>query len=43
MTEKNPRRLKGHKATATCCVASRDRPGLVLTTGEVFSPFFFSI
>ncbi|XP_027156624.1 cellulose synthase A catalytic subunit 8 [UDP-forming] [Coffea eugenioides] len=28
------RRLKGHKATATCCIASRDRPGLVATAGE---------
>ncbi|KAJ4823173.1 Cellulose synthase A catalytic subunit 8 [UDP-forming] [Turnera subulata] len=32
MTE--PRRLRGHKATATCCVASRDRPGFVATSGE---------
>ncbi|KAF5752811.1 WD repeat-containing protein 53 isoform X1 [Tripterygium wilfordii] len=29
-----PRRLRGHKATATCCVASRDRPGIVATAGE---------
>ncbi|CAK9148104.1 unnamed protein product [Ilex paraguariensis] len=29
-----PRRLKGHKATATCCIASRHRPGLVATSGE---------
>ncbi|KAJ8761834.1 hypothetical protein K2173_005406 [Erythroxylum novogranatense] len=29
-----PRRLRGHKATATCCIASRDRPGLVATAGE---------
>ncbi|OWM72972.1 hypothetical protein CDL15_Pgr001086 [Punica granatum] len=28
------RRLKGHKATTTCCIASRDRPGLVVTAGE---------
>nr|CAN61931.1 hypothetical protein VITISV_029935 [Vitis vinifera] len=28
------RRLRGHKATATCCIASRDRPGLVATSGE---------
>ncbi|KAF3451289.1 hypothetical protein FNV43_RR07384 [Rhamnella rubrinervis] len=34
MTETKPRRLKGHQATATCCVSSRDRPGLVLTSGE---------
>ncbi|MBA0663513.1 hypothetical protein Goklo_003626, partial [Gossypium klotzschianum] len=32
MTE--PRRLRGHKATATCCIASRDKPGLVATSGE---------
>ena len=41
-----PRKLRGHKATATCCIASRDRPGLVVTSGEVsltetsFSFFF---
>ncbi|KAK2998968.1 hypothetical protein RJ639_024685 [Escallonia herrerae] len=29
-----PRRLRGHKATATCCIASVDRPGLVATSGE---------
>ncbi|XP_021907582.1 WD repeat-containing protein 53 [Carica papaya] len=29
-----PRKLRGHKATATCCIASRDRPGLVATSGE---------
>ncbi|XP_052182516.1 uncharacterized protein LOC127795102 isoform X2 [Diospyros lotus] len=29
-----PRRLRGHKATATCCIASRHRPGLVATSGE---------
>ncbi|KAL5576956.1 hypothetical protein UlMin_018655 [Ulmus minor] len=34
MAESKPRRLKGHKATATCCVASRDRPGVILTSGE---------
>nr|XP_048323242.1 cellulose synthase A catalytic subunit 8 [UDP-forming] [Ziziphus jujuba var. spinosa] len=34
MTETSPRRLKGHKATATCCIPSRDRPGLILTSGE---------
>ena len=34
------RRLRGHKATATCCIASRDRPGLVATSGEV--SFFLS-
>ncbi|CAM8887676.1 unnamed protein product [Rhodiola kirilowii] len=28
------RRLRGHKDTATCCVASRDKPGLVLTAAE---------
>ncbi|KAK4787379.1 hypothetical protein SAY86_011212 [Trapa natans] len=30
----DPRRLKGHKATATYCIASHDRPGLVVTAGE---------
>ncbi|THU61103.1 hypothetical protein C4D60_Mb07t19750 [Musa balbisiana] len=30
----NPRRLKGHKATATCCVASRLRPGVIASSGE---------
>ncbi|XP_056170866.1 uncharacterized protein LOC115667623 isoform X2 [Syzygium oleosum] len=30
-----PRQLRGHRATATCCIASRDRPGLVATSGEV--------
>lgn len=34
MTERSPRRLRGHKAAATCCIASRDRPGLVATSGE---------
>ncbi|XP_057998377.1 uncharacterized protein LOC131177435 [Hevea brasiliensis] len=29
-----PRRLRGHKATATCCTASRLRPGIVATAGE---------
>ncbi|VYS69417.1 unnamed protein product [Arabidopsis thaliana] len=29
-----PRKLRGHKSTATCCIASRDRPGIVLTSGE---------
>ncbi|KAK0580176.1 hypothetical protein LWI29_037524 [Acer saccharum] len=32
--EAEPRRLRGHKATATCCIASRDRPGLIATSGE---------
>ncbi|ESR62778.1 hypothetical protein CICLE_v10015641mg [Citrus x clementina] len=32
--EAKPRRLRGHKATATCCIASRDRPGFVATSGE---------
>ncbi|KAK9267650.1 hypothetical protein L1049_010081 [Liquidambar formosana] len=30
----DPRRLRGHKGTATCCIASRQRPGLVATAGE---------
>ncbi|KDO77901.1 hypothetical protein CISIN_1g017194mg [Citrus sinensis] len=32
--EAKPRRLRGHKATATCCIASRDRPGFVASSGE---------
>lgn len=28
------RRLKGHKGSATCCIASLTRPGLVATSGE---------
>ncbi|KAL5774225.1 hypothetical protein ACOSP7_011782 [Xanthoceras sorbifolium] len=32
--EPEPRRLRAHKATATCCIASRDRPGLIATSGE---------
>ncbi|KAF8092937.1 hypothetical protein N665_0395s0002 [Sinapis alba] len=34
MAMAEPRKLKGHKATATCCISSRDRPGLVVTSGE---------
>ena len=34
-TETNPRKLRGHKATATCCIASRNRPGFVATSAEV--------
>lgn len=34
MTEAKPRRLSGHKANATCCIASRDRPGVVATAAE---------
>ncbi|KAM3748401.1 hypothetical protein ACB098_05G106200 [Castanea mollissima] len=33
-TETNPRKLRGHKATATCCIASRNRPGFVATSAE---------
>ncbi|KAF9621846.1 hypothetical protein IFM89_028434 [Coptis chinensis] len=29
-----PRRLKGHKKTVTCCIASRTRPGLIATSSE---------
>ncbi|XP_044494916.1 WD repeat-containing protein 53 [Mangifera indica] len=29
-----PRRLRGHTATATCCIASRERPGIIVTSGE---------
>ncbi|KAL6574104.1 hypothetical protein OROHE_001646 [Orobanche hederae] len=32
MTE--PRQLRGHSASATCCIASDVRPGLVATAGE---------
>ncbi|CAD5334060.1 unnamed protein product [Arabidopsis thaliana] len=34
MAMEEPRKLRGHKSTATCCIASRDRPGIVLTSGE---------
>ncbi|VVB08085.1 unnamed protein product [Arabis nemorensis] len=34
MTMEEPRKLRGHKSAATCCIASRDRPGLVVTSGE---------
>ncbi|KAL5989712.1 hypothetical protein ACLOJK_010606 [Asimina triloba] len=30
-----PRRLKGHKAAVTCCLASRARPGTIVSSGEV--------
>lgn len=30
-----PRRLRGHKAVASYCIASTDRPGVVATSGEV--------
>ncbi|XP_072964322.1 uncharacterized protein [Typha angustifolia] len=29
-----PRRLKGHKAAVTCCIASRSRPGIIASSGE---------
>uniref|UniRef100_A0A2P2JI45 WD repeat-containing protein 53 n=3 Tax=Rhizophora mucronata TaxID=61149 RepID=A0A2P2JI45_RHIMU len=29
-----PRRLRGHRATATCCITSIDRPGVIFTAGE---------
>ncbi|XP_068644098.1 uncharacterized protein [Aristolochia californica] len=29
-----PRRLKGHKSEITCCIASRDRPGVIVSCGE---------
>ncbi|KAG6419277.1 hypothetical protein SASPL_121493 [Salvia splendens] len=32
MTE--PRRLRGHSAAATCCIASRARPGFIATAAE---------
>ncbi|KAE9452494.1 hypothetical protein C3L33_15605, partial [Rhododendron williamsianum] len=31
----DPRRLRGHNATATFCISSRDRPGLIATAGEL--------
>ncbi|KAI3710129.1 hypothetical protein L2E82_39903 [Cichorium intybus] len=33
-TTPQARRLKGHKAIATCCIASRDRPGLIASSAE---------
>lgn len=36
MADPKPRRLKGHKATATCCIASAATPGLIATSGEVW-------
>ncbi|KAJ8616527.1 hypothetical protein MRB53_035899 [Persea americana] len=30
----NPRRLKGHKGAVTCCIASRARPGILVSSGE---------
>ncbi|KAL1826846.1 hypothetical protein ACET3Z_005258 [Daucus carota] len=29
-----PRKLKGHKSSTTCCIASTHRPGLIATSGE---------
>nr|XP_029121311.1 WD repeat-containing protein 53 isoform X3 [Elaeis guineensis] len=29
-----PRRLKGHEAAVTCCIASRARPGIIASSGE---------
>ncbi|KAM7262641.1 hypothetical protein ACFE04_000324 [Oxalis oulophora] len=29
-----PRRLRGHKSTATCCIAAREKPGVIATSGE---------
>ncbi|KAJ9565885.1 hypothetical protein OSB04_001851 [Centaurea solstitialis] len=37
------RRLRGHKAIATCCIASRDRPGLIATSGEDGSVCWFDM
>ncbi|ESQ39714.1 hypothetical protein EUTSA_v10000923mg [Eutrema salsugineum] len=34
MAMAEPRKLRGHKSTATCCISSRERPGLVVTSGE---------
>ncbi|KAL4563336.1 hypothetical protein LXL04_027377 [Taraxacum kok-saghyz] len=33
-TRPQARRLKGHKDIATCCIASRDRPGLIASSSE---------
>ncbi|KAG2307536.1 hypothetical protein Bca4012_083445 [Brassica carinata] len=37
MAMAEPRKLRGHKATATCCISSRDWPGLAVTSGESLS------
>ncbi|GAB2298576.1 hypothetical protein Dimus_032643 [Dionaea muscipula] len=37
------RRLRGHKATATCCVSSRERPRLIATAGEDGRVCFFDL
>lgn len=29
-----PRKLKGHKSSTTCCIASNNRPGFIATSGE---------
>lgn len=29
-----PRKLKGHKSSTTCCIASNERPGFIATSGE---------
>ncbi|WOL09111.1 WD repeat-containing protein 53 [Canna indica] len=33
-SQMKPRRLKGHTAAATCCIASRLRPGVIASSGE---------
>ncbi|GMH30475.1 hypothetical protein Nepgr_032318 [Nepenthes gracilis] len=42
-TPKTERRLRGHKATATHCISSHDRPGLVATAGEDGCVCFFDL
>ncbi|KFK31526.1 hypothetical protein AALP_AA6G124000 [Arabis alpina] len=34
MAKAEPRKLRGHKSAATCCISSHDRPGLVVTSSE---------
>ncbi|KAL8130375.1 hypothetical protein V2J09_019530 [Rumex salicifolius] len=38
-----PRRLRGHKASASCCIASRVNPGVVFTAGEDGCVFLFDL
>lgn len=39
----NPRRLKGHKAAATCCVSSNPNPGIIASASEDGSICFFDL
>ncbi|KAK1320668.1 hypothetical protein QJS10_CPA03g00300 [Acorus calamus] len=38
-----PRRLKGHEAALTCCIASRARPGVVVSSAEDGRICFFDL